>query len=212
MEERRVKTEQQIAHEDKIFRNTNTWDVITFVNNTPSGIDWKRIVLIKDTEVGKIRAGSAHLHDPEKYAPPSWLTTSKAAEIWKLYTRKNKEFKDKKQASLVLWKHFKPKAKKPKYEDFSKHYLIREGLWKDEETGATAPVLDRVEQPKRKRTTLSETAKIGATGKQPKSEKNIARLKLYRRSKVSTILAKNPEIKLGDIKYDIRNKYAQIVG
>ena len=45
-----------------------------------------------------------------------------------------------------------------------------------------------------------------------KSGKNIARLKLYRKSKVSTILAKNPEIKLGDIKYDIRNKYAEIVG
>jgi hypothetical protein len=221
MEDRRVKTEAQKSHENKIFGNTNTWEAIVFVNNTPAGIDWTRIVSTTDRDVGKLKGGSASLLDPEKYAPPPWLTPNKAAEIWKLHTRKNKKFKDKKEASLVFWKHFKTKAKKPKYEDFSKHHLIREGLWKEEETEAVVSVrekpkrslgADMVKQAKRKRMILSETAKIGATGKQPKSEKNIARLKLYRKSKVSTILAKNPEIKLGDIKYDIRNKYAEIVG
>ena len=205
---------------EKRMEEKDGWDVITFVNITPSGIDWKRIVLTLDTDVGKIMGGSAHIYDPEKYAPPSWLTPSKAAEVWKLHTRKNKEFKDKKEASRVFWNYFKSKAKKPKYEDFSKYHLMKEGLWKDEETGAGASIdkpkrslgADMVKQVKRKRTVLSETAKISATGKQPKSEKNSARLKLYRGSKVSTILEKNPDIKVGDIKYDIRCKYAKIVG
>ena len=65
---------------------------------------------------------------------------------------------------------------------------------------------------KRKRVTIPSDAKIGATGKQPKSEKNIARLKLYRRTKLSNILEKNPEVTLADIKYDIKCGYAEIVG
>jgi hypothetical protein len=64
----------------------------------------------------------------------------------------------------------------------------------------------------RKRVTIPSDAKIGATGKQPKSEKNIARLKFYRRAKLSSILEKNPEITLADIKYDIKYEYAEIVG
>ena len=64
---------------------------------------------------------------------------------------------------------------------------------------------------KRARVTIEPTAKIGATGKQPKSEKNVARLALYRKSKLSTILEKHPEITLADIKYDIKCGYAEIV-
>ena len=202
----------------------DSWDVITFMNNTPSGIDWTRIVLTTSTEVGQLRGGSAHFHDPEKYVCPSWLSLKKATEIWKLHTGKNKEFTSKEQTKAVFWKYFKKKAVKPIYEDFSPHHLKRVGEWKDDEwkddeTKWSKSFLkardanrhkDR-EVTKRKRVTIPSDAKIGATRKQPKSEKNIARLKLYRRTKLSNILEKNPEVTLADIKYDIKCGYAEIV-
>lgn len=193
----------------------DSWDAITFMNNTPAGIDWKRIVLTKDIEVGQLKGGSAHLYDPEKYVSPSWLNLKKASEIWKIHTRKDKEFKSKEDATLAFWKYFKKKAVKPIYEDFSPYYLKRIGEWKeDDESKNLNPVgADMPEQAtKRKRVTIPSDAKIGATGKQPKSEKNIARLKFYRRAKISTILEKNPEVTLADIKYDIKCGYAEIVG
>ena len=192
----------------------DSWDAITFMNNTPAGIDWKRIVLTKDIEVGQLKGGSAHLYHPEKYVCPSWLNLKKASEIWKIHTGKNKEFTSKEQTKAVFWKYFKKKAVKPIYEDFSPHYLKRIGEWKDDESKNLNPVgADMTEQPaKRKRVTIPSDAKIGTTGKQPKSEKNIARLKLYRRTKLSSILEKNPEVTLADIKYDIKCGYAEIVG
>ena len=197
------------------MEETDSWDAITFMNNTPSGIDWKRVVLTKDIEVGQLKGGSAHLYDPEKYVCPSWLSLKKATEIWKLHTGKNKEFTSKEQTKAVFWKYFKKKAVKPIYEDFSPHYLKRIGEWKDDDESKNLnPVgADMTEQvTKRKRVTIPSDAKIGATGKQPKSEKNIARLKLYRRTKLSSILEKNPEVTLADIKYDIKCGYAEIVG
>jgi len=201
----------------------DSWEVITFMNNTPSGIDWTRIVLTTDNEIGQLKGGSAHLLDPEKYAPPPWLTPKKATEIWKLHTGKNKEFKDKEDAKDVFWKYFRPKAVKPIYEDFSIYYLKRIGKWKEEGEDNSSPL----EKPKRslgedmsaaakattrKRTTIPGDAKITTTGKQPKSEKNLARLKFYNRAKVSTVLENHPEVSMADIKYDIKNGYAEIVG
>ena len=200
----------------------DSWDAITFMNNTPAGIDWTRIVLTKDTEVGRIKGGSAFLYNPEKYTSLGWLTCEKASEILKKHTGRRKKFKDKEQAALALWKYFKPKAKKPVYEDFSPYHLKKIGKWKDENGIKYPPTTeppknllgaDMTKQvEKRKRVAIPSDAKIGTTGKQPKSEKNIARIKLYRRSKVSTILSKNLEITLADIKYDIKRGYAEIVG
>ena len=200
---------------EKRMEERDSCAVITFMNNTPSGIDWTRIVLTTSTEVGQLRGGSAHFHDPEKYVCPSWLSLKKATAIWKLHTGKNKEFTSKEHLKVVFWKYFKKKAVKPIYEDFSPHYLKRIGEWKDDDESKNLnPVgADMTEQvTKRKRVTIPSDAKIGATGKQPKSEKNIARLKLYRRTKLSSILEKNPEVTLADIKYDIKCGYAEIVG
>ena len=102
----------------------DTWDVITFVNNTPAGIDWKRIVLTNDLEVGKIRGGSANLYDPEKYAPPAWLTPRKATELWKLHTGKTKQFETRKEAQMAFWKYFYDKAKQVTDKDLSTTKLV----------------------------------------------------------------------------------------
>jgi len=185
----------------------DTWDVITFVNNTPSGIDWKRIVLTNDLEVGKLRGGSANIYDPEKYAPPSWLTLSKATELWKLHTGKSKQFETKKDAQMAFWKYFYNKAKQVKDEDLSITRLVS-----TPEKPKRSLASDLVKQAKTKVSPLLENNKIKPTGKQPKSEKNAARLKLYKNQTVKQIIEKHPDIKMGDIKYDLRCGYAEIVG
>ena len=64
---------------------------------------------------------------------------------------------------------------------------------------------------KRTLSVFPNETRIQATGKQPRSEKIIARLKLYRRTKLGGILERNPEVTLTDIKYDIKCGYAEIV-
>lgn len=198
-------------------------DVITFMNNTPSGIDWKRVVITKSTEVGKLKGGSAQLYDPKEYVCPSWLSAKKAKEIWKLHTGKNREFTSGDQTKTVFWKYFKDTAVTPSYRDFSSNHLRSIGEWKEEdennhlnsggvEMAEKAAEKEAKPVTKRKRITIPSDAKIGTTGKQPKSPKNIERVKLYRRSKLSTILEKNPGVTLADIKYDIKCGYAEIVG
>ena len=199
-------------------------EFITFVNNTPDGIDWKRIVITSEFEINKLKGGAAHLGNPKEYNRPGWLSAGKATEIWELHTGKNKEFHTEKNkdsvsgqdTATIFWKYFKKKAVRPSYEDFSPYYLKKVGKWKeDDESKNLNPVgVNMTEQaaPKRKRITIPGDSKIGVTGKQPKSEKNIARLNLYRRGKLSSILEKNPEITLADIKYDIKCGYAEILG
>ena len=57
-------------------------EFITFVNNTPDGIDWKRIVITSEFEINKLKGGSAHLGNPKEYNRPGWLSAGKATEIW----------------------------------------------------------------------------------------------------------------------------------
>ena len=66
------------------------------------------------------------------------------------------------------------------------------------------------QQVKRERSTLPPETKIQATGKQPKSTKNIERLEHYQGNQVSDILS-NSGIRMADIKYDIKHGYAEIV-
>lgn len=66
------------------------------------------------------------------------------------------------------------------------------------------------QQIKRKRSILPPETRIQATGKQPKSLKNIARLEQYQGNQVQDILG-NSEINRADIQYDIRHGYAEVV-
>lgn len=187
-------------------------ETLVFVNNTPDGIDWTRIVLTDNSKIGDLIAGSAYFSDPAKYSAPPWLTPKKASEVYEKHTGKKRVFESKKEAHNIFWNYFRPFVKQAEAIDF-RSATVGQKLENKPQTGDK--MADTVEKPtpvKRARVTIEPTAKIGTTGKRPKSEKNVARLALYRKSKLSTILEKHPEITLADIKYDIKCGYAEIVG
>lgn len=180
------------------------WEAITFIADSSEGVNWKRIVKTDSEESGKLKAGSVTLHDPDYCAPPPWLSLKRAEEVYKLHFKNKKipDFKNKKIASKIFWKTFKPKAQKPSDSDYSSFFS----------NGTKEPPKNMIKKvAKRKRVSLPSDTKIGLTGKKPKSKKNAARLKYYRKNKVSSILAKHPDITLADIKYDIKRGYAKIV-
>tara|TARA_R110000824_G_scaffold65405_1_gene170338 strand:+ start:839 stop:1261 length:423 start_codon:yes stop_codon:yes gene_type:complete len=95
----------------------------------------------------------------------------------------------------------------------TKHFCLFKENWKYFKPEKEEKPLNtnKPQQVKRKRIVFPNETRIQATRKQPKSEKNIARLKLYRRTKLGSILERNPEVTLTDIKYDIKCGYAEIV-
>lgn len=186
------------------------WEAITFIAEAPEGINWKRIIKTGSEESGRLKGGSVTLYDPMYCAPPPWLNLKRAEEVYRIHFEGKKipDFKNRKTASKIFWEIFKPKAKKPSPDDYSPTYLKGIGSLPGKE-----PPKDMIKKvAKRPRVPLPSDAKIGLTSKQPKSKKNIARLKYYRKNKVSSILAKHPDITLADIKYDIKRGYAEIVG
>jgi len=189
-------------------------ETLVFVNNTPDGIDWTRVVLTDNSRIGDLIAGSAYFSDPAKYSAPPWLTPTKATEIYELHTGQKRIFETKKEAHNIFWNYFRPFVKKAEEKDFGSRVSVSRKPEEKIEHQTGDKMSDTVKKPtptKRARVTIEPTAKIGTTGKQPKSEKNVARLALYRKSKLSTILEKHPEITLADIKYDIKCGYAEIV-
>ena len=78
---------------------------IVFTANTHAGIGWDRFVLIKSSQIGSIKAGSAYLNDPKHYTCPPWLTVKTASKVYKLDSGKTKQFTDRKKAHEFLWKH-----------------------------------------------------------------------------------------------------------
>lgn len=189
-------------------------ETLVFVANTPDGIDWTRIVLTDNSKIGDLIAGSAYFSDPAKYSAPPWLSTQKATEIYELHTGERRTFESRKEAHNIFWNYFRPFVKPAEEKDFGKAAHLRKPEEKQTETKTGEKMAATVKKPeptKRTRVTIDPSSKIAATGKQPKSEKNAARLALYRRSKLSTILEKHPEITLADIKYDIKCGYAEIL-
>ena len=96
----------------------------------------------------------------------------------------------------------------------TRHYCLFKEDWKYFKPEKEEKPLNKSKPKTSSKRTLSvfpNETRIQATGKQPKSEKNIARLKLYRRTKLGGILERNPEVTLTDIKYDIKCGYAEIV-
>ena len=181
-----------------------SYEFITFVNNTPDGIDWKRIVITSEFEIKDLKGGSAHMGNPKEYACPHWLSLKKATEIWKLHTGKTKEFKTKEEARSIFWKYFRKKAVKPTRKDYSSYSLG--------EPSVKVSKPQKVSKPRNKMH-LNGTEKIGYTGKQPRSKKNLNRLRKFYTGDLSvSTICQDPQISMADIKYDIRQGYAEIVG
>lgn len=203
---------------------TTEWEAITFIlddNNTP---DYTRIVRTLSKEIGRLRGGSPTLHDPAHFAAPSWLTVERAEDIYKLHVKNNKpiEFKNKKEAAQKLWDILLPKAQLPQKMDYNYSYrmaldTVAEAMTstlKDDESITAEDLVKATRTPlpkEQKKSTLSPDTKIRKTAKSPKSEKNALRISNYRGSTIKAILARNPDLKKADIKYDLKHGYAKIL-
>jgi hypothetical protein len=186
----------------------NRTKVIAFINNTPDGIDYKRVVITTVSNVGKLKGGSALLYDPQRFSGRTWLNGEKYYKIWNMYSKKKlgkvPSFNgDRQEYAHKLWNLMKPIAVKPTEKDLSNHYV-------DSPVKENKPAV-KESKPVKAGVILTDDSIIQATGKEAKSEKNAARHKLYKKVKVKTILSKN-SIKLADIKYDIKSGYAEVVG
>ena len=186
----------------------NKTEVIAFISNTPDGIDWKRVVLTTVENVGKLKGGSALLYDPNRFSGRNCLNAEKHFMLYNMYSKKKlKEHAkldgDRQKMSHQIWQLVKPHAVKPTEKDLSNHYV-------DSPVKEDKPVVKK-SKPVKASVGITNESVIQATGKEAKSEKNAARHRLYKKTKVKTLLSKNT-IKLADIKYDIKSGYAEIVG
>jgi len=180
--------------------------VIAFVNNTPDGPDYKRAVITTVGEVHKIKGGSPLLYDPDRFSGRTWLNAEKHFMLYNMYSKKKlkepaKLNGDRQKMSHQLWQLINPHAVKPAEKDMTGAVI---------ETPEKKPKVKK-NTPVKSNSVVNENSIIQATGKEAKSEKNAARHRLYKKTKVKTLLRKNT-IKLADIKYDIKPCDAGIVG
>ncbi len=199
-------------------RDIRNWSepttVITFLGDLPCSTD--HFVITEDCPkiCGGLRAGSPMMYNPDKYAPPGWLTLKRAADMYQEHTGRRKEFTTRKEAQEFLFEYFKPLAVEPTDDDFSDWYLKK----RDEEQSVDnkdvkwRPLALKMDTPKRTHTALPLDSKILRNEqKVAKSDKNKERHALYTGSKtIKEILDENPDIKPADIKYDIRCGYGLV--
>lgn len=203
---------------------TVEWEAITFILDDDNVPDYTRIVRTLSKEIGRLKEGSPTLHDPTHFAAPPWLTMERAAEIYKVHVKGNKpvKFKDRKEATQVLWDVLLPKAQLPQKMDYN--YSYRKALdtvaekmsstLKAEEFVTADDLVKATRTPlpaKQKKSTLSPDTKIRKTAKSHKSKKNAERVSHYQSNTVETILTRYPDLKKADIKYDLKHGYAKIV-
>ena len=158
--------------------------VIAFVNNTPDGPDYKRAVITTVGEVHKIKGGSPLLYDPDRFSGRTWLNAEKHFMLYNMYSKKKlgkvPSFNgDRQEYAHKLWNLMKPIAVKPTEKDLSNHYV-------DSPVKENKPTV-KESKPVKAGVILTDDSIIQATGKEAKSEKNAARHKLYKKTKVKLL-------------------------
>lgn len=182
-------------------------EAIVFVLDTPQGTTYKRVIRVNSVKSGRIRGGSLILGDPYKFAYPSWFTVEHLDKIIECHKLKKFKYKDKQDACKKLWKLLLPKALEPNDSDIDPHSVAFHSNVVKKPT-FRKPVQKKVVRV----SSINMESKVKATDKVPSSDKNKTRQLYYTGElTVAELLEKHSDLKLGDIKYDVKSKFAEEV-
>lgn len=182
-------------------------EAIVFVLDTAQGTTYKRIVRVDSRKAGRIRGGSLILGDPNKFAYPSWFSVQHLDKIIECHNLKKFKYKDKQDACRKLYKLLLPKSQEINESDTDPHSVAFHSNVVKKPT-FRKPIQKKVVRV----SSINMESKVKASDKVPSSDKNKTR-QLYYTGKltVAELLEKHSDLKLGDIKYDIKSKYAKEV-
>jgi|TARA_B100000035_G_scaffold1622_2_gene1368 hypothetical protein len=182
-------------------------EAVVFVLDTPQGTTYKRVVRVNSVKSGRIRGGSLILADPNKFAYPSWFNVQHLDKIIECHNLKKFKYKDKQDACRKLYKLLLPLAKEPSDSDFDPHHVaFHSNVVK--KPSFRKPIQKKVVRV----SSINMESKVKATDKVPSSDKNKTRQLYYTGElTVAELLEKHSDLKLGDIKYDVKSKFAEEV-